>query len=185
MNRSGADNANAILVSQIGNEYARKLLDFAVARDFPTGAALIRDAEPIDVLYLVIDGDVSVAIESGGRSLSLGTLSRGSWLGEVTLLSGQALASSSVSAVSAVRLLEIKHSVFKTLLAEQADLANALLRVLVAGLAERIRASDAAIAQRDSNSFVLDPGAKPAEKEKTFIKSILQKLAGIKTGGAA
>lgn len=179
METSSADSPDAVLVRQIGEEHARRLREFAASREVPAGTILIRDAEPVDTLYLVVDGTVAVCIEEGGRSLSLGHLGRGSWLGEVSLLGGQACASSSVYAVSDVSLLEIKHDTFKLLLREQAEMANALIKVLIAGLAERIRASDAVIEQRGSNSFGLVPGAEPAEKQKPFIKLILQKLAGV------
>lgn len=174
----------AILASQIGRDHALKLLDVAVIRELPAGATLIKDSAPVDALYLVIDGAVVVSIESEGRVLSLGHLGGGSWIGEISLLCGQIPASSTVSADSAVRILEIKHHIFNALLNDEPELANALLRVLVTGLAERIRASDALIAQRDPNSFVLGSGSKPTEQEKSFIKSVLQKLAGVGMRGA-
>ena len=174
-----------VLASQMGREHALKLLNVAAIRELPVGTTLIKDSAPVDALYLIIDGEVTVSIESGGRVLSLGQLGGGSWIGEISLLCGHIPASSTVSTDSSVRILEIKHHIFTALLGDDPELANALLRVLVTGLAERIRASDALIAQRDPNSFVLGSGSKPTEQEKSFLKSVLQKLAGVGMRGAA
>lgn len=173
-----------ILTSQIGRDHASKLLEVAAVRELPAGTTLIKDLSPVDALYLVIDGEVAVSIESGGRVLSLGHLGRGSWIGEVSLLCGEIPASSTVSADSAIRVLEVKHHTFNTLLNDDPELANGLLRVFVRALTERIRASDALVAQRDPTSFTLRAGDKPAEHE-SFIKAVLQKLAGVGMRGAA
>lgn len=184
MDTPSTKNVREMLASQIGHEHGLKLLDVAAIRELPAGTTLIKDSASVDALYFVIDGEVAVSIESGGRVLSLGHLGGGSWIGEISLLCGQIPAPSTVSTDSSVRILEIKHHIFTALLNDDPKLLNALSRVLVTGLAERIRASGALIAQRDPNSFVLGSGSKPTEQEKSFIKSVLQKLAGVGMRGA-
>lgn len=173
----------AILAAQIGRENAAKLLDVATLKELPAGSTLIKDSTAVDALYLIIKGEVAVSIESNGRILSLGHLSSGSWIGEVSLLCGEIPASSTVSAEGPVRVLEVKHETFNTLLRDDPELANGLLRVFVKALTERIRASDALVAQADPTRFTLRAD-KPHEHE-SFIKSVLQKLAGVGVRGAA
>src|SRR5689334_9175685 len=62
--------------------------------ELPAGRRIIRDRMPVDSLYFVLEGRVSILIEEGGRAITLGELGPGEWLGEVSVLSGEMLASS-------------------------------------------------------------------------------------------
>lgn len=177
MTPSPDEQCRTVLAAQVGETYAQNLLPLASVREFPLGTVIIHDSSPVSSLFLILEGEVSVRMESGERSLLLGQLGQGNWLGEVSLLSGEALASSGVIAERAVRALEISHAVFIRLLSEQPALANALVRVFISGLAERIRASDAAIAQREGDLFVLQGGEKAAAA-RNLSKAVLQRLTG-------
>lgn len=181
---TGSTDVIKVLATQIGHEHARKLLEIATIKELPAGTILIRDSTAVDALYLITDGEVAVSIESNGRVLSLGHLGRGSWIGEVSLLCGEIPASSTVSAEVPVRVVEVKHETFNALIRDDPELANGLLRVFVKALTERIRASDALVAQRDPTSFTLTTDDKPQERA-SFVKSVLQKLAGVTLRGAA
>ncbi len=110
--------------------------------ELPAGRRIIRDRMPVDSLYFILDGEVSILLEEGGRSISLGRLGAGEWLGEVSVLSGEMVASSTVRAETAVRLARLKHQAFEELIARNEAIASAMLRELVGMLAARLRASN-------------------------------------------
>ncbi len=111
----------------------------------PAGTRLIEDQRPVDALYLILDGNVSVCIEQSGQRLLLGHLGPGQWFGEVSLLSGDGRASASVIADTETRFLRVHQSGFEQLLNEHAGLAGVWLRELIAEMSQRLRASGEAI----------------------------------------
>lgn len=110
--------------------------------ELPAGRRIIRDRMPVDSLYFILDGEVSILLEEAGRSISLGRLGPGEWLGEVSVLSGEMVASSTVRAETAVRLARLKHQAFEELITRNEAVASAMLRELVGMLAARLRASN-------------------------------------------
>jgi len=112
--------------------------------ELPEGRRIIRDRMPVDSLYFVLEGEVSILIEEGGRSITLGRLGAGEWLGEVSVLSGEMLASSTARAETPVTLARLKHQAFEELITRDDGIASAMLRELVSMLAARLRASNEA-----------------------------------------
>ena len=130
------------LAKALGPQNLAILTRAMTALDLPAGRRIIRDQMPVDSLYFILEGEVSVLIEEEGRSISLGRLGAGEWLGEVSVLSGEMLASSTVVASTPVKLARLKHQAFEELIQENDTIAAALLRELVAMLAARLRASN-------------------------------------------
>jgi CRP-like cAMP-binding protein len=110
--------------------------------ELPAGRRIIRDRMPVDSLYFILEGEVSILIEEGGRSISLGRVGPGEWLGEVSVLSGEMLASSTVRSETPVKLTRLRHQAFEELIVKNDAIASAMLRELVAMLAARLRASN-------------------------------------------
>jgi CRP-like cAMP-binding protein len=110
--------------------------------ELPAGRRIIRDRMPVDSLYFILEGEVSILIEEAGRSISLGRVGPGEWLGEVSVLSGEMLASSTVRSETPVKLARLKHQAFEELIVRNEAIASAMLRELVSMLAARLRASN-------------------------------------------
>ena len=110
--------------------------------ELPAGRRVIRDRMPVDSLYFILEGEVSILIEEGGRAVSLGRLGPGEWLGEVSVLSGEMLASSTVRSETPVKLMRLRHQAFEDLITKNERIASAMLRELVSMLAARLRASN-------------------------------------------
>lgn len=127
--------------------------------ELPAGRRIIRDRMPVDSLYFVLEGRVSILIEEGGRAITLGELGPGEWLGEVSVLSGEMLASSTARAETPVKLARLKHQAFEELIVRDQKIASAMLRELVSMLAARLRASNDAsrrpitVESEDGKSF--------------------------------
>jgi len=172
----------AALAQQIGAKQVSELRSHATITEVAAGTDIICDGQPVDSLYLVLDGVLTVSLRNNGRSLRLGRLGRGAWIGDVSLLSGDLISSTSVAAETPATLLELKHDVFRKLTAELPDLASAIIRILIAALAERIRNSDAAIGRSDQGSPALQGSERivshEAGKDKSRLRTMLQKLTG-------
>jgi CRP-like cAMP-binding protein len=173
----------SLLAQQLGAEEARELRSHAATLEIASGTELICDGKPVDALYLVLDGVLTVSVKNNGQSLRLGRLGKGTWIGDVSLLSGDSTSSTSVTAETPATLLELKHDAFKQLTVERPDLASAIIRILIATLAERIRNSDAAIGQSEQGRPALQGSEKvvshEAGKDKGRLRTMLQKLAGV------
>jgi CRP-like cAMP-binding protein len=171
------------LAQQIGVEQVKELRSHATTVEIAAGTELVRDGQPVDSLYLVLDGVLTVSVRDNARSLRLGRLGKGTWIGDVSLLSGDSTSSTSVTAETPATLLELKHDVFRKLTAERPDLASAIVRILIGALAERIRNSDAAIGRSDQGSPALQGSEKVVShetgKDKGRLRTMLQKLAGV------
>lgn len=132
------------LAQELGPENLRSLIDTMSPLELPPHRKLIRDRMPVDSLYFLVEGEVAISVEENGRQISLGHLGPGQWLGEVSVLSGEMLASSTVTTVTPVKLLRLKHQAFEELLTRNRVVAGTLLRHLSTMLAERLRTSIAA-----------------------------------------
>jgi CRP-like cAMP-binding protein len=130
------------LAAALGPQNLALLTRAMTLLELPAGRRIIRDSMPVDSLYFILDGEVSILLEEGGRSISLGRLGAGEWLGEVSVLSGEMLASSTVRSETAVKLARLKHQAFEELITRNEAIASALLRELVSMLATRLRASN-------------------------------------------
>jgi len=130
------------LAAALGPQNLAMLTRAMTTLDLPAGRRIIRDRMPVDSLYFILDGQVSILIEEDGRSISLGRLGPGEWLGEVSVLSGEMVASSTVRSDTVVKLARLKHQSFEELIMRNETIAAAMLRQLVSMLATRLRASN-------------------------------------------
>lgn len=135
------------LAEELGPANLQSLLAATTPLDLPANRKVIRDRMPVDSLYLILDGKVSISVEANKRSIKLGELSPGEWLGEVSVLSGELLASSTVTTETPVRFLRLRHEKFEELIWNNAEVSGVLLRQLVLMLADRLRKSGATLKQ--------------------------------------
>jgi CRP-like cAMP-binding protein len=129
------------LARDLGPANTEVLVKSTTPLELPAGRKIIRDRMPVDSLYLVLNGTVSITVEESGRAVQLGSVGPGEWLGEVSVLSGELLASSTVTSSSPVRLLRLRHEKFEQIISTNYAIASVLLRQLVGMLADRLRAS--------------------------------------------
>jgi len=144
------------LAQELGPDNLRLLLDSMSLLELPAYRKMIRDRMPVDSLYFLVEGEVSISVEENESHISLGELGPGQWLGEVSVLSGEMLASSTVTTLTPVKLLRLKHQAFEEVMTRYPAISGVLLRHLTEMLTERLLASLAAgtapIAAGDSES---------------------------------
>lgn len=127
--------------ASLGEANLQTLLRATSKVELPAYRKLIRDRMPVDSIYLLMEGEVAVSVEEAGNQIPLGNIGPGQWLGEISVLSGEMLASSTVTTVTPVTLLRLKHQAFEDLLQRDERLANAILDQLTSMLSERLRVS--------------------------------------------
>jgi CRP-like cAMP-binding protein len=129
---------------ELGPDNLKSLLGACTAVDIPPGRRLFRDRMPVDSLYMILEGELTVSVQEGEKTLELAIVKPGEWLGEVSVLSGELLASSTVVARTPVKLLRMRHQAFEDLMLKHQPIASILLRQLVSMLADRLRATSMA-----------------------------------------
>lgn len=129
--------------SELGPDNLARLLDACTVVDLPPRRKLFRDRMPVDSLYLVLEGEMLASVEDGAKTLEVGRVKPGDWLGEVAVLSGEMLASSTVSTLTRCRALKMHARDFEDLVIHDEDISHVLLGQLVTLLAERLRESNA------------------------------------------
>src|SRR5271154_119844 len=84
---------------------------------YPDGAAVIREGEIGDHLFIVAAGKVEISCGSSDRPVSLARLGPGEWFGEIALLSPDGRHTATVSALAPVRLWALPGDEFRGVLA--------------------------------------------------------------------
>jgi CRP-like cAMP-binding protein len=104
--------------------------------ELPAGSDMIREGEPGDALFVILEGEASV--QHDGQEVT--RVGPGSYFGELAILDG-APRSATVVAATDVEVAVLGIRMFRTLLREFPDLAEQLL----VGLAGELRAANAAV----------------------------------------
>jgi len=129
-----------------------KYMEIAKARQF---VDIVKQGDPGDAMFLVLDGEVRVRLMIGGKESILTVLGPGEFFGEIALFD-HGPRSADVVANLETSLLKISASGFQKLAAEAPDLATPFLLAMGKTLTQRIRADNKRY--RDSVSFARASG---------------------------
>ncbi len=165
----------------LGPENVASLLAATSKLDLPANRVIIRDRMPVDSLYLILDGEVSITVEENGKSIKLGVIGPGQVLGEVSVLSGEQQASSTVTSLTPVKMLRLRHQAFEDLIAENYAIASVLLQHFVNMLADRVRASMRSFSDLKEGKAPppeFDPAETLPPSGKNWIKSFFGRVPG-------
>jgi CRP-like cAMP-binding protein len=128
------------IAQELGPDNVALLLEGATEQEYPAGRTLIRDRMPVDYLYFVLSGSLSAIIEEGGNSMQIATIKAGEWMGEISVLSGEFVASATTITDTPCKILKVHHITFEKLIAENETVAKVLLEHFIRLMAERFRA---------------------------------------------
>jgi small-conductance mechanosensitive channel/CRP-like cAMP-binding protein len=98
---------------------------------FAAGEQIIRQGEPGDSLFVIVEGDVLVSLGETGRHHSIVTLHRGDFFGEMSLITGEPR-NATCSARTDVVCYLIDHAALHSLLEGRPQLADHLSSLLAA-----------------------------------------------------
>lgn len=162
----------------LGPQNVERLLAVTSRLDLPANRVIIRDRMPVDSLYLILSGEVSISVEENRKSINLGVIGPGQVLGEVSVLSGEQQASSTVTSRTPVRMLRLRHQALEDLIAENQVIAGVLLQHFIDMLADRLRASVKSFADLKAGHRPPAPGedeSAPAASGKNWLKSFFDR----------
>ena len=122
--------ADVRLFSKCTARQRRTVARHAQTAELPAGVELIREGEPGDALFVILEGEA--VVQQDGVELS--RVGPGAYFGELAILDGEPR-SATVVAATDVKVAVIGIRMFRTLLREFSDLAEQLL----IGLAGELR----------------------------------------------
>ena len=107
--------------------------------DVEPGQTLIQEGEPVDQLFVVLDGEADVVVSIEGTPTSVGSSRRGEMLGEMSFLGDDGAATASVKATEAMLLLAISKERIRHHLEADLAFAERFYRSLAVLLSHRSR----------------------------------------------
>ena len=141
----------SMLKEELGEINTEVLLKSMTLLELPAGRNVTRYRMPVDSTYFIVGGSVEVTVDEGKGIITLEhSLGHGHLLGEVSALSGDYLASATVTTVTPSRFLRLRHQALEELLTSNQDISTILLRYFVLMLSDRLRK-----AYQLESSFVL------------------------------
>jgi CRP/FNR family cyclic AMP-dependent transcriptional regulator len=126
------------LFSGCQEEQLRILASMVTRRSVPRGTLVLNAGDQTDSLYIVLSGRLKVLMsDSDGKEVILSILGPGEFFGEMGLIDDSPR-SASVLAIEPCELLSISKRDFKTCLAQNFEMAMAVMK----GLVRRLREAD-------------------------------------------
>jgi len=109
-----------------------QVADLLHAESFPTGAAIVRQSETPERVYLMVEGQVQVRRNlPGAEEVALAELTAGSFFGEMAAIVGSPIHNSSVVALTPVRTLSLSVGDFSRLIAQYPETTRNILSNVV------------------------------------------------------
>ena len=130
----------SMLKEELGEINTEVLLKSMTLLELPAGRNLTRYRMPVDSTYFIVGGSVEVTVDEGKGIITLEhSLDHGHLLGEVSALSGDYLASATVTTLTPSRFLRLRHQALEELLTSNQDISTILLRYFILMLSDRLR----------------------------------------------
>jgi CRP/FNR family cyclic AMP-dependent transcriptional regulator len=126
------------LFASFPEDQLRMLTSVVTRRSLPRSTTVMASGDPTDSLYIVLSGRLKVMMsDAEGKEVILSILTAGEFFGEMGLID-DAPRSASVVSIEPCELLSIAKRDFKKCLAENFEMAQAVMR----GLVRRLRDAD-------------------------------------------
>ena len=137
-------------LAELSDDQLRRFVNFMEPHSVRQWAQIVKQGDPDDGMYLVLDGELRVRLMIGGKETILTTLGPGECFGEIALFD-QGPRSADVVANKESILLKISSEAFDKLRREAPELSAPILFAISKTLAARIRADNTRI--KDSVTF--------------------------------
>jgi hypothetical protein len=142
-------------LAELSDEQLGRFVNFMEAQPVRQWSQIVKQGDPDDGMYLVLDGELRVRLLIGGKETILATLGPGECFGEIALFD-QGPRSADVLANKDSILLKISSEAFDKLRREAPELSAPILFAISKTLAARIRADNKRI--KDSVNFARAAG---------------------------
>ncbi len=171
------------LTHHLGRENVSLLLELAEFHEFHAGYDLIKDMTPVEAVYLVMSGELSVELKATEDSILLGRLGKGKWVGEVSLFTDDHVSTAHVTTDTPTTVLSLKHADFSAARSQHPYFVSALTQVFLDSMTKRLRASDQILQQVGEHKLAF-PGSdtllhSDVDARQGWLKTILKRLSGV------
>lgn len=113
------------LFANLTPEEFAKVIEGTTARNYPPGAAIVREGDAGDSIYIIVKGRAKVVTQAGGQEIRLGLLNENDFFGEVAFLTGRTR-TADVVAVFETELLELPGETVRELLVQYPHIKSVL-----------------------------------------------------------
>ena len=126
-----------VILGELSDRDIDWMLANGTRNQVPAGTALISEGKPIDALYIVLDGTLSVSVAALGNR-EIGKISSGEVLGEMSFVDGR-LPSASVKAIEECVILSIPRRQLTEKLEQDVLFSLRFYRAITKFLSTRLR----------------------------------------------
>lgn len=153
------------MLAPLNEAQQQELLSQVSSQRFGRGEHIIHQGAPGSSMFIILEGDADVFVNTSGQDLHVATLREGDAFGEMCLLTGEPR-TADVIARTDCEVWELRRSLIQPLIHENVGLADRLSKML----AKRKMHNENLVA-----SFV--PPAVQEEKTEEYARSLLQKIS--------
>src|SRR5690606_25750105 len=132
------------LFESLSDDEIDRLHRMAATIELPEGHFLMREGEPGDAMFVVLDGDLEVSRRDGAAGEVIAVRAPGEVLGEMALLPRQAR-TATVRALAPARVLRISSDAYEELLAHNPHASRAIVTTVM----QRLRSAESMLMQRE------------------------------------
>jgi CRP-like cAMP-binding protein len=129
------------ILAGLSDAQLEQLIQFMELQPLSQWSVVVKQGEPGDAMYLILDGELRARTMSGDKETILATFGPGDFFGDMSLFD-HGPRSADVVANSDSTVLKFSTTAFDRLVREAPDLAAPFLQATVRTLAARIRASN-------------------------------------------
>ena len=133
------------ILSSLSDQSLINLASYGQYQKFAVGDVIIKEGDPQDRFYVVVNGKLAITALASGKEVPLSTAEAGECLGEVSLLEPGA-ASASVKVLELATLWSMNLENLRVYLSEHAGGGGALLMGMASCLSQRLRQANQLIA---------------------------------------
>ncbi|MCK5693493.1 MAG: cyclic nucleotide-binding domain-containing protein [Bacteroidales bacterium] len=108
-------------LSKLEDGVFQQMLDGFECRQFPEGATLLKEEDPDNGMFVIVEGKVNIEI----RGIAMNVVGSGSLIGEMSVLTGYPR-SASIVAVTSVTVVWIESATLKSIMKKSVELENGL-----------------------------------------------------------
>lgn len=125
----------------LSDEQLARFVDYIELKKIRQFTDIVRQGDPGDAMYMILDGEVRVRLMIGGKESILTVLGSGEFFGEMTLFDNGPRSADVVANLDS-QLLKLSASAFHKLSSQSPDLATPFLLAVGKTLTSRIRADN-------------------------------------------
>jgi len=129
------------ILGSMSDEQLERFAQFVELTKAPQWSVIVKQGDPGDTMYLILEGELRVRINVMGKETILATLGVGEFFGDISLFD-EGPRSADVVANTDSLLAKLSAGAFDKLAKEAPDLATPLLRAISRTMSARIRADN-------------------------------------------